>query len=33
MISNLEDLGEVTIIGGHNLEQDATKLDTINEEL
>ena len=32
MLTNIEDLGEETIIGGLRLEQEADKLDIINEE-
>jgi hypothetical protein len=32
MLTNIEDLGEETIIGGLSLEQEADKLDIINEK-
>jgi hypothetical protein len=32
MLTNTEDLGEETIIGGLSLQQEADKLDIINEE-
>jgi hypothetical protein len=32
MLTNIEDLREETIIGGLSLEQEADKLDIINEE-